>query len=116
LNIFECPTNALNDSPTSSVSSGKQHAHLLREFYGINGDSPEQQDCPTTLLSWQFDGAQSIFEVSARLANGKQLLSESQFVSGDHILLQIRTTRLSLSARENKWTILLVLDWWQQQL
>jgi hypothetical protein len=55
-------------SPTSSVSSGKQHAHLLREFYEINGDTPEQQDSPTTPLSWQFDGAQSLFEVSARLA------------------------------------------------
>ena len=64
-------------SPTSSVSSGKQHAHLLREFYGIDGDTPEQQDSPTTLLSWQFDGAQSLFEVSARLANGKQLLSDA---------------------------------------
>ncbi len=56
-------------SPTPSVSSGKQHAHLLREFYGINEDTPEQQDSPTTLLSWQFDGAQSFFEVSARLAD-----------------------------------------------
>jgi hypothetical protein len=26
-------------SPTLSVSSGKQHAHLLREFYGIDGDT-----------------------------------------------------------------------------
>ncbi len=59
-------------SPTSSVSSDKQHAHLLREFYGIDGDTPEQQDSPTTLLSWQFGGAQSLFEVSAGLANGKQ--------------------------------------------
>jgi hypothetical protein len=64
-------------SPTSTVSSGKQHAHLLREFYGIDGDTPEQQDSPTTLLSWQFDGAQSLFEVSARLADGKQLLSDA---------------------------------------
>ncbi len=64
-------------SLTSSVSSGKQHAHLLREFYGIDGDTPEQQDSTTTHLSWQFDGAQSLFEVSARLANGKQLLSDA---------------------------------------
>ena len=46
----------------------------------------------------------------------KYFMVESQFVSGDHILLRFRMTRLSLSARENKWTILLVLDWWQQQL
>jgi hypothetical protein len=64
-------------SPTLSVSSGKQHAHLLREFYVINGDTPEQQDSPTTLLSWQFDGAQSLFEVSARLDDGNQLLSDA---------------------------------------
>jgi hypothetical protein len=64
-------------SPTSSVSSGKQHANLHREFYGINGDTPEQQDSPTTLLSWQFDGAQSLFEVSARLPDEKQLLSDA---------------------------------------
>ncbi len=30
----------------------------------------------------------------------QNFMVESQFVSGDHILLQIRTTRLSLSARE----------------
>ncbi len=64
-------------SPTLSVSSGKQHAHLLRGFYGIDGDTPEQQDSPTTPLSWQIDGAQSLFEVSAGLANGKQLLSDA---------------------------------------
>jgi hypothetical protein len=50
-------------SPTSSVSSGKQHAHLLREFYGIDRDTPEQQDSPTTLFSWQFDGAQSVLSL-----------------------------------------------------
>jgi hypothetical protein len=59
-------------SPTASTTNGKQHAHLLREYYGIDGGTPEQQDSPTTLLSWQFDGAQSLFEVSARLADGKK--------------------------------------------
>jgi hypothetical protein len=65
-------------SPTSSVSnSGKQHAHLLREFYGIDGGTPDQQDSPSTLLSRKFDGAQSLFEVSARLADGKLLLNDA---------------------------------------
>jgi hypothetical protein len=64
-------------SPTVSPTNGKQHAHLLREFYGIDGGTPEQQDSPTTLLSWQFDGAQSLFEVSARLADGKELLRDA---------------------------------------
>ena len=64
-------------SPTVSPTNGKQHAHLLREFYGIDGGTPEQQDSPTTLLSRQFDGAQSLFEVSARLADGKELLRDA---------------------------------------
>ena len=68
------PDHRLNDNPTN----GKQHAHLLREFYGIiDGGTPEQQDSPTTLLSRQFDGAQSLFEVSARLADGKELLRDA---------------------------------------
>jgi hypothetical protein len=49
----------------------------LREFYGIDGDTPEQQDSRTTLLSRQFDGAHSLFEVSARLADRKQLVSDA---------------------------------------
>jgi hypothetical protein len=64
-------------SQTVSTTNGKQHVHLLREFYGIDGGTPEQQDSPTTLLSWQFDGAQSLFEVSARLADGKELLRDA---------------------------------------
>ena len=61
----------------SNIEPYKQHAHLLREFYGIDGGTPEQQDSPTTLLSRQFDGAQSLFEVSARLADGKELLRDA---------------------------------------
>jgi hypothetical protein len=37
-------------SPTASTTNGKQHAHLLREFYGIDGGTPEQQDSSTTLF------------------------------------------------------------------
>jgi hypothetical protein len=63
-------------SPPSSTSSAG-HTHLLSHYYGINGDSPNDQDSPTTILSCQFDGTQSLFEVAARLADGKKLLNDA---------------------------------------
>ena len=62
-------------SPPSNTSSG--HTHLLSQYYGINGDSPDGQESPTTILSCQFDGTQSLFEVVARLADGKELLNDA---------------------------------------
>jgi hypothetical protein len=56
-------------SPSSNTSSG--HTHLLSQYYEINGDSPDGQESPTTILSRQFDGTQSLFEVAVRLTNGK---------------------------------------------
>jgi hypothetical protein len=61
--------------PSSTSSAG--HTRLLSHYYGINGDSPNEQDCPTTILSRQFDGTQSLFEVAARLADGKDLLHDA---------------------------------------
>jgi hypothetical protein len=58
-------------------TSSAGHTHLLSHYYGINGDSLGKQDSPTTTLSHQFDGTQSLFEVAARLANGKELLSDA---------------------------------------
>mgnify|MGYP006192601003 FL=1 len=63
-------------SPPSSTSSAG-HTRLLSHYYGINGDSPNEQDSPTTILSRQFDGTQSLFEVAARLADGKDLLNDA---------------------------------------
>jgi len=63
-------------SPPSSTS-GAGHTHLLSYYYGINGDSPDDQDSPTTILSRQFDGTQSLFEVAARLTYGKELLNDA---------------------------------------
>ena len=63
-------------SPPSSTSSAG-HTRLLSHYYGINGDSPNEQDSPTTILSHQFDGTQSLFEVAARLADGKDLLNDA---------------------------------------
>ncbi len=63
-------------SPPSSTSSAS-HTHLLSHYYGINGDSPDDHDSPTTILSRQFDGTQSLFEVAARLADGKELLNDA---------------------------------------
>ena len=63
-------------SPPSTTSSAG-HTHLLSHSYGINGDSPSEQDRPTTILSRQFDGTQSLFEVSARLADSKDLLNDA---------------------------------------
>jgi len=52
--------------------------YSVNEYYGINGDTPGEQDSsPTTILSRQFDGTQSLFEVAARLADGKELLSDA---------------------------------------
>jgi hypothetical protein len=53
------------------------HTHLLSQYYGINGNSPGKQDSPTTILSHQFDGTQSLFEVAARLVDGKDLLNDA---------------------------------------
>jgi hypothetical protein len=50
-------------SPPSNTSS--VHTHLLSQYYGINCDSPDGQESPTTILSRQFDGTQSLFEVAA---------------------------------------------------
>jgi hypothetical protein len=61
--------------PSTTSSAG--HTHLLSHYYGINGDSPSEQDSPTTNLSRQFDGTQSLFEVAARLADGKDLLNDA---------------------------------------
>ncbi len=62
----------------STTTNGKLHAHLLSKYYGINGDTPGEQDSsPTTILSRQFDGTQSLFEVAARLVDGKELLSDA---------------------------------------
>jgi hypothetical protein len=63
-------------SPPSSTSSAG-HTHLLSHYYGINGDTPDEQDSPTTILSRQFNGTQSLFEVAARLADGKDLLNNA---------------------------------------
>jgi hypothetical protein len=63
-------------SPPSSTSSAG-HTRLLGHYYGINDDSPNEQDSPTTNLSCQFDGTQSLFEVAARLADGKDLLNDA---------------------------------------
>jgi hypothetical protein len=52
-------------SPPSNTSNG--HTHLLSQYYGINDDSPDGQESPTTILSRRFDGTQSLFEVAARL-------------------------------------------------
>jgi hypothetical protein len=62
-------------SPPSNTSSG--HTHLLSQYYEINGDSLDGQERPTTILSHQFDGTQSLFEVAARLADGKELLNDA---------------------------------------
>jgi hypothetical protein len=48
-------------SPPSTTSSAG-HTHLLSHYYGINGDSPSEQDSPTTILSRQFDGTQSLLK------------------------------------------------------
>ncbi len=62
-------------SPPSSISSAG-HTHLLSHYYGINGNSPGKQDSRTTILSHQFDGTQSLFEVAA-LADAKDLLNDA---------------------------------------
>ena len=41
-------------SPSQSNTS-RGHAHLLSQYYGINGDSPDGKDSPTTILSRKFD-------------------------------------------------------------
>ncbi len=64
-------------SPPSTTANGKLHAHLLSQYYGIDGDSPGEQDSPATTLSRQFDGTQSLFEVASRLTNNKELLSDA---------------------------------------
>jgi hypothetical protein len=56
---------------------------LLSHYYGMNGDSPSEQDSPTTILSRQFDGTQSLFEVAARLADGKDLLNDALITNTD---------------------------------
>ena len=61
--------------PQSNTSRG--HAHLLSQYYGINGDSPDGKDSPTTILSRKFDATQQLLEVSARLADGKDLLNDA---------------------------------------
>ena len=61
--------------PQSNTSRG--HAHLLSHYYGINGDSPDGKDNPTTILSRKFDATQQLLEVSARLADGKDLLNDA---------------------------------------
>jgi len=61
--------------PSSTSSAG--HTHLLSHYYGINGDSPNDQDSPTTILSRLFDGTQSLFEVAARLVDGEELLNDA---------------------------------------
>ncbi len=61
--------------PSSTSSAG--HTNLLSHYYGINDDTPGKQESPTTTLSCQFDGTQFIFEVAARLADGKELLSDA---------------------------------------
>jgi hypothetical protein len=60
-----------------SCTSSAGHTHLLSHYFGINGDSPGKQESPTTTLSCQFDGTQSLFEVAARLADGKELFSDA---------------------------------------
>ena len=62
--------------PPSSTCSAS-HTHLLSHYYGINGDSPIEQDSPTTILPCQFDGTQSLFEVATRLVNGKDLSNDA---------------------------------------
>jgi len=47
--------------PSSTYNAG--HTHLLSHYYEINGDSPDEQDSPTTILSHQFDGTQSLFVI-----------------------------------------------------
>ncbi len=60
----------------------------------MDGNTPEQQDSPTTFLSWQFDGAQSLFEVSARLADRKQLMSDAlSTITNEHA-----TTKMTIIA------------------
>jgi len=61
--------------PQSNTSRG--HAHLLSHYYGINGDSPDGKDSPTTILSQKFDATHQLLEVSARLADGKDLLNDA---------------------------------------
>ena len=61
--------------PQSNTSRG--HAHLLSHYYGINGDSPDGKDNPTTILSRKFDATHQLLEVSARLADGKDLLNDA---------------------------------------
>jgi hypothetical protein len=61
--------------PQSNTSRG--HAHLLSHYYGINGDSPDGKDSPTTILSRKFDATHQLLEVSARLADGKDLLNDA---------------------------------------
>jgi hypothetical protein len=63
-------------SPPSSTSSAG-HTHLLSHYYGINGDFHDDQDSPTTSLSRQFVGTKSLFEVAARLVDGKELLNDA---------------------------------------
>jgi hypothetical protein len=76
INTLCHPHHQQQHSPLSTISSAG-HTHLLSHNYGINGDSPSEQDSPTTILSRQFDGTQSLFEVAARLADGKDLLNDA---------------------------------------
>jgi hypothetical protein len=68
--------------------------HLLSQYYGINGDSPSKQDSPTTILSCQFDGTQSLFEVAARLVDGKDLLNDALTI----ITVKNATTKMTNTA------------------
>ena len=60
-----------------SITPSAGHTHLLSHYNGINGISPNEQDSPTTIFSHQFDETQSLFEVAARLADGKDLLNDA---------------------------------------
>jgi len=94
--------------PASTTTNDKLHAHQLSKYYGINGDTPGKQDSSqTTILSRQFDGTHSLFEVAVRLADGKELLSDPLMT----IISNNSTTKMSnLAIRVIRKSVLPLMD------